>query len=440
MGPMPGPSPTRKLAVSASLDGFLFGFAGVGAAWVAWLLLREGLREGWQLSLLLVFYVVAAYLVLPRLHRMLTSLYLPGYFIGRTRTSDGLLGDPVNLAALGQESQIHTVMRAAGWVRADPVTLRSSIRIVTATLSRRGYREAPVSPLHLFDRQQDFAYQQEVPGRASARHHVRFWRCPDDWMLPGGYAVDWVAAGTYDRAVGLSLLTFQVTHRIAEDIDAERDHITSTVLEAHPEAEVRVIRNFSTGYHSRNGGGDRIETDGDLPVIDVRAVPADPEETVPEPRTDSRARRPVATVFGAGTAALRGAYLLGLAVFVLVADRDHQFVAWELASAAAAAYVALCVGVADLALAVLTFLGSTWARLLLMLGCAVPIVVAFIEDLRITGPPTLSTNLPAIALGILVLLALTSRKARDFASQRRTRVTDRTKAPDHPGTSAGAVA
>jgi hypothetical protein len=269
---------------------------------------------------------------------------------------------------------------------------------------------------------------------------VRFWRCPDDWMLPGGYAVDWVAAGTYDRAVGLSLLTFQVTHRIAEDIDAERDHITRTVLAARPEVEVRVIRNFSTGYHSRNGGGDRIETDGDLPVIDVRAVPADPAETVPEPGTDSRVRRPVTTVFGAGTAALRGAYLLTLAVFVLVADRTHEFVAWELASAAEAAYVAVCVGVADLVLAVLTFLGSTWARLLVMFGCAVPIAVAFVEDLRVTGPPTLSTNLPPIALSILVLLALTSRKARDFASQPRTRVPDRTNAPGRPGESAGAAA
>ena len=30
-----------------------------------------------------------------------------------------------------------------------------------------------------------------------------------------------------------------------------------------------MIKNFSTGYHSRNGGGDLIITDGDLPIIDV---------------------------------------------------------------------------------------------------------------------------------------------------------------------------
>ena len=34
--------------------------------------------------------------------------------------------------------------------------------MITATLPRVSYPTAPVSPLHLFDRQQDIAYQQEV--------------------------------------------------------------------------------------------------------------------------------------------------------------------------------------------------------------------------------------------------------------------------------------
>jgi hypothetical protein len=39
-------------------------------------------------------------------------------------------------------------------------------------LSRRSYAEAPVSPLHLFDRQQDFA-SAGGRGSPSKRHHVR---------------------------------------------------------------------------------------------------------------------------------------------------------------------------------------------------------------------------------------------------------------------------
>jgi hypothetical protein len=46
------------------------------------------------------------------------------------------------------------------------------------------------------------------------------------------------------------------------------------VLGANPGARVHVLADFATGYHSRNGGGDSIRTDGDLPVIDVSDVPA----------------------------------------------------------------------------------------------------------------------------------------------------------------------
>jgi LssY C-terminus len=255
------------------LDGFFFVFAGLAAVWLAWLLLTESFTFGWWGIVGFVgFWLVLAYLVLPRLHRILTRIYVPDYFIGRARTSDGLLGDAVNLAMLGDERQLHAAMLEAGWTRADEITLASSWRIVASTLSRRSYDEAPVSPLFLFGRQQDAAYQQEVEGNPAKRHHVRFWRCPDGWTLPGGYRVDWVAAGTFDRAVGFSLFTLQVTHKIDADIDVERDHIVATLRAADPAIRVDVLRDFSSGYHSRNGGGDTIDTDGDLPVVDLRGV------------------------------------------------------------------------------------------------------------------------------------------------------------------------
>lgn len=264
----------RRFSVNAALDGFFFVFAGLASVWLAWLVLTESFSFGWfGILFFLLFWLVLAYLVLPRLHRILTTIYVPDYFIGRARTSDGLLGDPVNLAFDGDTASLHAAMRSAGWTRADDVTLASSWRIVTSTITRRSYDEAPVSPLFLFGRQQDFAYQQEVEGNPARRHHVRFWRTPDDWLLPGGRRVEWLAAGTFDRAVGFSLFTLQVTHKIDADIDIERDHIVATVIGANPAARVEVLADFSTGYHSRNGGGDTIRTDGDLPVVDVGAVP-----------------------------------------------------------------------------------------------------------------------------------------------------------------------
>lgn len=282
-------SAPRRLSFTTMLDGFFFVFAGVASVWLAWLVLTQSFEFGWfGIAFFLVFWLVLAYLVLPRLHRILTAIYVPEYFIGRARTSDGLLGDPVNLAFDGSEASVHAAMRAAGWTRADDITLASSWRIVTSTVTRRSYDEAPVSPLFLFHRQQDFAYQQEVEGNPARRHHVRFWKAPDGWLLPGGRRVGWLAAGTFDRSVGFSLFTLQVTHKIDADIDVERDHIVATVLGANPAARVDVLRDFSTGYHSRNGGGDTIRTDGDLPVVDVSEVPvgaieASVDDAVTEP-------------------------------------------------------------------------------------------------------------------------------------------------------------
>ncbi|NUR08170.1 MAG: hypothetical protein HOQ22_12590 [Nocardioidaceae bacterium] len=414
-----------------ALDAAMFVIAGVSSVWLAYLLLRESLRPNWQVVLLVVFWFLVAYLVLPRLHRILTRLYLPGYFIGRARTSDGLLGDPVNIALLGDEAQVHRALTAAGWTRADDVNLASSRRIVASTLSRRSYPEAPVSPLHLFDRVQDFAYQQEVAGNPAKRHHVRFWRCPGGWLLPGGHAVDWVAAGTYDRSVGLSLMTFQVTHRIASDIDAERDFTVRTMTDANPEADVEVIENFSTGYHDRNGGGDAIKTDGHLPVVDLRAVPTTPEPVAGPAgvQAGGRAWPPAPTAFGAGVAVLRGLLGIPFASLLLAAPETNDALPADLEAGAVvlAAVMFLFVGLLDIALGVATYLGHNWSRVSLM----VLSVLAIVTTLG-SARPTLGSGLPSIGLSILVLLALSSHRARDYALARSGRRAALVRAPERP--------
>jgi hypothetical protein len=402
--------------VLSTLDAFLFGFAALSAVWLAYLLLRESLHANWQVLLVAVFWLLVAYLVLPRVHRILTRVYVPAYFIGRARTSDGLLGDPVNVALLGEAPQLHAAMTRAAWTRADDVTLASSLRIVATTVSRQSYPEAPVSPLTLFGRVQDFAYQQEVDGNPAQRHHVRFWRCPEGWRLPGGHEADWVAAGSYDNAVGLSLMTFQVTHRISGDIDAERDHLVSTVTAANPDVGVEQIRHFSTGYHARNGGGDRIETDGDLPVVDLRRVPASPQDA---PALDTGDRRPAPLVFGAGVAIVRGLYsLLVLGLLVLDPGRATSLVPNLDADGTPVAVAALgVVFVVDVGLGLATLHGRDWARVVLMLSCVGTIVGAFVAEASGGSRPTLGAGLPVVALGILVLFALTSHRARDYASR-----------------------
>ncbi len=408
-----------------AVDACFFAFSGVAAVWFAYVLLREGVRPGWPALLLVVFWIFFTYLALPRLHRILTRIYLPGYFIGRTRTSDGLLGDPVNLALHGREDQVHAAMTAAGWTRADDLGLRSGSHIVTQTLRRRSYAAAPVSPLHLFDRQQDFAYEQEVTGSPSRRHHVRFWRCPEGWRLPGGFAVDWLAAATYDRSVGVSLFTLQVTHKIDENTDVERDFVVSTVTGADPAVGVEVLEHFSSGYHARNGGGDRIRTDGHLPVVDLRRVSTGERTPVAVP-TDSRDRRPATTVTGATIALLRAAVYSATVGVLLVAPRharhleDLGFSPHELRELAPVLAVVFAVAaVVDGGLGLAILAGRNWARLTLMTVCSLTAFTAFLATVGSDGRPIGLGSLPSLGLSILVLLALSSPSARAHAVHRQ---------------------
>lgn len=404
--------PSRR--VLHGIDTAFFVIAAVVAAWFAYLLLREGITPGWQMLFIIVFWAMVAYLVLPRVHRILTGIYLPDYFIGRTRTADGLLGDPVNLGLLGTGAQLHQAMTAAGWTRADDLTVKTGARIVRDTLRRRSYPQAPVSPLFLFRRRQDFAYQQEVSGSPSQRHHVRFWQCPPGWLLPGGFAVDWVAAGTFDRSVGLSLFTLQITHKIDQDTDVERDHIIDTVRSAEPEATLRVIEGFSAGYHSRNGGGDRIRTDGDFPVLDLTALPA--AESAEVESAASTDRPPAQTVFGVVVATIRGiAYLLLATLFgVLAFLPDDQDPAAELMFVAAFFAV---LGLLDVVLAQATYRGSNWSRMLLSASSLWSVAVPFITDPLTGGVSAGYADLFPLAISVLTLLALSSDAARQFATR-----------------------
>ena len=440
--PLPQKVTAWPATVSANtlLDWFFFVFGGVASVWLAVLVFDESFAWGWgAIAVGIVFWLLLAYLVLPRLHRILTGIYVPDYFIGRTRTSDGLLGDPVNLAVDGDEAQIHRAMLAAGWTRADTLTFATSWKIVVSPVLRRSYDEAPVSPLYLFGRQQDFAYQQEVLNNPAKRHHVRFWKCPDGWLLPGGHRVGWLAAGTFDKSVGFSLFTLQVTHKIDANTDIERDHIVDSLLSAGVGVQAKVISDFSTGYHSRNGGGDSIRTDGDLPIIDVTRVQVPAvlagAGPVADDATDAkRVPRPSVTVVGSALIAARA--LSGLLVIgAVLADWEtflHAIVLEDLdgealSSAQASSVLWVLLGLYGLLLLLymllgfLVWRGHNWARVVAMAGATFSIVLSYLDYANNGQAITLRTTLASLALDILILLALSSTVARRYARRPRAR-------------------
>ncbi|MCA9348092.1 LssY C-terminal domain-containing protein [Candidatus Saccharibacteria bacterium] len=261
----------RTFHVAASIKRLvLFAVSLAFIFYVYQVILPSDLRTGQIALSLIAGWAFSAYFVLPRIHRLLSLLYVPDYFIGRTRTADGLLGDQINLAFIGSKSSLRKSMKRAGWIEAEPLSLSSSWRMVWSIIRRREYPDAPMSDLLMFDRRQDLAFQKQVDGNPRKRHHVRFWRTDKNWYMPGGYRVDWVAAATYDSAVGLSMFTLQFTHRIDPNIDQERDYLVDTLSESDAISMHERIEHFFPPFITRNGSGDRFLTDGSMVIVTLK--------------------------------------------------------------------------------------------------------------------------------------------------------------------------
>jgi len=219
-------------------------------------------------------YFVMAYIIVPALWRRAESRRPElDQFPRISDTKDGIPGDPLNLAVVGSEEDIARAMQAAGWHPADPITLRSSLRIAEDTVLRKPDPDAPVSNLYVWGHKQELAYEFPVGHDPRRRHHVRFWRAPN--LDISGRPL-WMAGATYDERVGLSKTTGQITHHIGPDVDKERDNVLAALEASGSVVSVEWIDDFNPNTTGRNGGGDPYHTDGRLPVIELKATPAVP--------------------------------------------------------------------------------------------------------------------------------------------------------------------
>jgi hypothetical protein len=213
---------------------------------------------------LLLIYLLIAYVLLPLAWRRDLRRH-PDLSGGPriTHTANGIPGDPVNIALLGSDADIVQAMRAARWFPADPITMRTSLRIAADSVFRRPDDEAPVSDLFLFGCKQDLAFEQPVGDSPRQRHHVRFWR----WDRQHDNRDIWFGAATFDERVGFSHTTGQVTHHIGPDVDAERNRIMTEIQQAKHAQEEYYLDDFHKELQGKNGGGDLWKTDSRLGCV-----------------------------------------------------------------------------------------------------------------------------------------------------------------------------
>ena len=130
--------------------------------------------------------------------------------------------DPINLIIEGPREDLDSALARAGWLPAKRSTFPALAAEAGAVLLAERDSEAPMSHEYYRGRVEDLRFERASP-TARARHHVRLWQVDSTGTL-------WAAAATEDVGMLVSAKAHTVTHRIAPDIDAERELLVGELL------------------------------------------------------------------------------------------------------------------------------------------------------------------------------------------------------------------
>ena len=223
--------------------------------------MRNPHRYGVLLLVVIICYVAISYLILPATWSRIE--HQPGLSKRGmvTSTAQGIPGDPINVGLIASREDVVSAFHEAGWYPADPITLRTSLEIIGSVMLDRPYKAAPVSPLFFEGRREDLAFEKPHGISADRRQHVRLWL-----VLASGAdgAPVWLGSATFDSGVTLSRDTGQVTHKIAPNVDEERDQLIEGLNMAGVVANIYQMKGIGPTLHGRNGEGDPYYSDGEI--------------------------------------------------------------------------------------------------------------------------------------------------------------------------------
>jgi hypothetical protein len=169
---------------------------------------------------------------------------------------------------------------AANWL---PAARLHCARVSRSSAAWHSTGRTMMRPSALFyeGRKERLAFEKPDGRSADKRHQVRLWQVLERGT--DGRPV-WLGSVTFDRGVGLSHDTGQVTHHIAPDIDAERDLLMNDLQEAG--MVQTLFHGTGPTLLGRNGEGDPYCTAGEIDVASLvvdSAKRAEPPEILPPP-------------------------------------------------------------------------------------------------------------------------------------------------------------
>jgi hypothetical protein len=186
-------------------------------------------------------------------------------------------GDPVNFFVVAPWNVLFRALVSAGWDDTEILDARAAFRTTGAFVFGSEYRYSPVSPLFVFGRRQDAAFQK-VRETIHSRNHLRLWR------LALTFRGEPVWAGQISRDTGVHFTTqtaWLTTHAIDPDVDGARWSLVQDLIKAQCVAQIGFAGGGVTATPLAprlNLTGDGYFTDGLRVVLLLSATPMGADE------------------------------------------------------------------------------------------------------------------------------------------------------------------
>jgi hypothetical protein len=173
-------------------------------------------------------------------------------------------GDMVNFVIIASEDRAKAALDAADWHLADVDSKEAGLKAIMNTYQKKDYLEMPMSHLYLFDRMQDYGYEQaQAFSVVASRHHFRMWKAPftySDEMV-------FVGAGTHDIGFEKDVRSGHLTHKIDPEVDLERENIAQSLDKSGKVKSMTYYVPPNPVQDAKNASGGGYHSDGRLLVV-----------------------------------------------------------------------------------------------------------------------------------------------------------------------------
>lgn len=187
---------------------------------------------------------------------MFDKYQLPKY----TETLTGRYQEPLSFIIAAQDDQaLIKTLQKAGWHLADQITFSTLAKLVRITMRDENYLTAPITPDFWDSTVHNFGFEKATrANNTRERHHVRFWKT--NIKTQDGKNI---YLGTASLDAGLK---WCITHKIAPDIDTERELLFADLAGMEKSLNFKKVK-FMDPALGKNSAGDTFFTDGQLYLV-----------------------------------------------------------------------------------------------------------------------------------------------------------------------------